>query len=192
MLYLLCWSLCFLSLLRIRAAKLEATQVPILWQIPGAHWSGSKFSQFDFLSTTEVLEKSQQRLPGKTATLTILHSNDLPPLFHWFFCCWIILMLFSIEYMAWFSQIGIILNHVLSVATMSHFHPHSVPIICHTTVDFIFKNFFSLLSCYFHFKYTLFLCYKVRSSFNSIDIYKHLMFTKTLFCDIWHQFNNRN
>lgn len=65
-------------------------------------------------------------------------------------------MLFSIEYMVWFSQIGIILNHVLSVATMSHFHPHSIPTICHTTVDFIFKDFFSFLNCYFHFKYMLF------------------------------------
>lgn len=34
---------------------------PLRFQIcdksPRAHWSGSKFSQFDFLSTTEVLEK---------------------------------------------------------------------------------------------------------------------------------------
>lgn len=30
----------------------------------------------------------------------------------------------------------------------------------------------------------VFLCYKVRSSFNSIDMNKNLMFTETLFCDI--------
>ena len=33
MLYFLCWSLHFLSLMRTRAVKPEATQVPILWQI---------------------------------------------------------------------------------------------------------------------------------------------------------------
>lgn len=83
---------------------------PLRFQIcdksPRAHWSGSKSSQFDFLSATRVFEDNKDGCRDGSSVFwlsTRIRTCLFVPLILF---CWRILIHFSLEYRVWLPQLA--------------------------------------------------------------------------------------
>lgn len=193
MFYFPCWSLWFLSLLTTSSVRLEATQVPNLWQVPRAHWSGSKSSQFDFLSATEVFEDNKEGRGDGSSVFwlsTRIRACLFVPLILF---CWRIVIHFSLEYRVWLPQLARVLgcpaeHPAILITSFSSFFRYHLQQKCWLP---FWKFLYPFRLWFVLFIYDA-LCYKIWSSLNSTDKSENLLCVlKRYFVIFYHQFSKR-
>lgn len=163
---------------------------PLRFQIcdksPRAHWSGSKFSQFDFLSGTRVFEDNKDGCGDGSSVLwlsTRIRTCLFVPLILFY---WRILIHFFLEYRVWLPQ------------------PAEQPAVFSPSF-FSFPRYHLQQKCWLSFWKSLYpfrlwfvlyiydaLCYKIWSSLNSTDKSENLLCVlKRYFVIFYHQLSKR-